>query len=605
MNTLVRVAVALSWIISASLAAAQPTGSGESSESAVSAAAPALESVQVALYLGPELDPEKIKAALARELGRPLQLVQPERAALQITSVASYRVRVRYQTKLGDEVIRTVDVPRDAERAADVIALMSVNLSRDQTSELIASLRRNPTAADAASVDGTAEAAAEPEPPPPPPPPPVAPEPKKAPEAKPATISRDPGSELPLEPVPNFSLFYPLASHRDSSNKKFWLEAGFAFSNIGAIEGVAFNHAVLNVRRASRGVLYAGFFNRIQGPLRGVQISPIYAEGRGLLRGGSLGGVLSWQRGPIQGWQVSGAAGVSGSLRGVGVSGVFAKRQAVEGISIAGVASWVSEDVRGLHVGGVFAKAGNVRGISLSGVGHVAADVEGFGIGGVFSAARDVQGATIAGVATWSRDVRGVSFAGVANMSREVNGVAVASLFNYAQRVKGVSFALVNVAGRVDGVQLGLVNVAREVKGTAVGLVSLARNGRVQPLIYTSSEAPLHLGLKFAVGYAYSEFGAGFKPRAGNDQLLLEGGLGARFQPVAGLVLEPGLHYSETYDRGHLSERDHSDLHYRMRVGYRLGDLVEVFAGGGLRHRLYGSDRGSVRAEGFGGVAFF
>jgi len=64
----------------------------------------------------------------------------------------------------------------------------------------------------------------------------------------------------------------------------------------------------------------------------------------------------------------------------------------------------------------------------------------------------------------------------------------VSGHFNYARRVNGVSLALVNVAERVYGVQLGLVNVAREVNGTAVGLVSLTRNGRVQPLIYTSTE---------------------------------------------------------------------------------------------------------------------
>lgn len=211
----------------------------------------------------------------------------------------------------------------------------------------------------------------------------------------------------------------------------------------------------------------------------------------------------------------------------------------------------------------------------------------------------DFRGALLSSGVNLGETQHGAAVAAGANILRETSYGALIAPVNVAKVVRGVSIGVVNIADRVDGLQLGVVNVAREVRGASIGLASIAGNGSIQPVLWLGTARPsYHVAAKFLVGYVYSELGLAFSP----DERALESGLGLHLRLFRTLYVEPGVHYTDIHLAGTVEPDYRNELHYRLRLGLRLFDAFDVFAGGDAIQRLSGGTDGP-RVQALFGVA--
>lgn len=536
-------------------AAAAPPDSAATSAAPASAAPAPAPARPLGIHFQPgerKLDRTALKSALEAELGQAVALTDSPDAALRVEVVTRDRVSVVYRAPDGQTLSRSVDLPAEDDRAVEVIAWLSGNLARNEASDLLRSLRG--TASEPAPAGKAAD-----------PPPATAPvedrkaeiEPDRARVAAPERVTVQPKAPVELRPlVLNASLFHPLAIFPDAHERRVNFELGLAYSHVGAIEGVAITPGVLDVEQGVRGAALGALWFSGAGEHRGFLLSSIGTWRSGSLFGAEVAGATTLGRGPLTGVSIAGAFGLSGPVNGVSIAGAAVAGEGVDGISIGGVANVQQGDTHG--------------GL----------------IGGAATVARSVDGIAIAGAVNHAGDMRGLQLAGVSNAAGTLDGLAIGP---------------VNVHGKVRGLQLGVINVAGEVDGAALGVISIAKNGRVQPIAYWSSFAPAHAGVKFLVGYGYSEIGLGFN----GDEYLPEAGMGAHVPVWENVYLEPGCYFSSTHPTDSDQDPKHSDFHYRLRAGVRLLDAVEVFAGGGARHGVHGETKGEWKPEVLAGIAIF
>ena len=261
-------------------------------------------------------------------------------------------------------------------------------------------------------------------------------------------------------------------------------------------------------------------------------------------------------------------------------------------------------NVSGAHAGLALAVAKDVQGAQVAGGASVSARTQGATAAGALNIVHgSLQGAAAAGAVNLIGSVRGAALASAVNVTGDASGFLAAGGVNITRDLSGVSIGLINVARKVDGLQLGLINVASEVDGASLGLVSVAGNGRIQPVFYGSTSMALHAGVKFLAGYAYSEVGFAYAPRGRTQALELGGGVHI---PMGVVYLEPGVHFSETKgSSGNASYEEHGDLHHRLRLGVRLFDRMDLFAGGGVLQGIQGRTKEKIRSEAFAGIAVF
>jgi hypothetical protein len=538
-------------------AQAQSSAPGAAGASATETASGAL---RVRFELGAsELDPAVLRAEIERELKRPVMVVSDGSAALSLSVRDSNRLVLEYDDARSGKLERSVDLPREPRRAAEVIALLVGNVARDETGEILRSLEPVPSAA--------------PEEPPPAEPQPVS-APTPAPTPAPAAAKtkarrgrfnsrrrwlglRSPFDDLTRGPLAfNLSLAHPIALLRDSDRRVLHLELGLAYSKVGALEGAGMNLGALVVQRNVRGVALGVFWNEIGGDTRGLSGTLIYERSGGSLEGVSLGGLVARRKGQVQGLQ-------------------------------AALVFNEATDVRGALLGGAINNARRVEGAAAATAVNILSG--------------DAEGAVLAAGVNVTSNVDGVVASTAFNRSRDVRGVTLSAGLNVARNVHGVSAGLINFQDRVEGVQLGFVNIAREVDGASLGVVNVAGNGRVQPIVYGSTAMPIHLGVKFLVGYTYSELGWAAAPS--DDVQSPEGGLGMHFPLGASVYVEPGVHYSEVLSTKNDDQAEHGDIHYRARLGVRLFDAFDLFGGGGVIQRIHGADSGKISGEALFGVA--
>jgi hypothetical protein len=476
---------------------------------------------------GSAVEPEQLRAALGRELGRQVELARdPNAAAVQIR-IEGERAAVSYRTPDGEQLSRTVQLPADSARSLEVVTWLTVNLVQDDASELLDELRarrraeaearagaERAAAEKAAAERALAEKAAAEE---------VlrAEERKRAEQAKTAANSgagpqTQPKDELLRDPLRSMdlALVTPLSLLRDSERRLLRLQLALFYGASGAIQGVAVGPGVLRIRRDLQGIAGGAAAVVIGGDARGIVAAAAFAAS-------------------------------SGRVEGVMVGGGFVKARALQGVAVSGGAAILQRASRGVQVAG---------GVNLG------------------------------------ADFRGVAVAGGVNITRDMDGVAIAP---------------VNVQRRVHGLSIGVVNVAQEVDGAALGLVSIAKNGRVQPLLWASSDGSLHAALKSIAGLAFTEFGAGVA--TGGDHFSYDGGAGLHLKLSESFFVEPGVHYSgRSSTRDASGAPDENRLHYLVQVGLRLGRSVDVLLGGGLRHTLNPAEgHTAVAPEGVAGIGFF
>jgi hypothetical protein len=531
------VATALCFALGSHTAVAQTTagaGGAVSAGGTVAAAAPSQAGAPpsspsapagpLAIWLdaaGASFDKERLRASLAHELGREVVFTDDATAAaVQIRLEGAARADVHYKTPSGEELSRSVDLPPDRERSVQVVSWLTVNLVRDEASELLDELRarrreeadaraaEEKLAADKAAADKAAadKAAAEK----------LAREaeqakknqkPKAPPPAPPDDLLRD-----PLRSV-DVAVATPLSLLRDSPRRELKLQLALGYGEAGAIHGAALSPGVLRVRRDLLGVAVA----------TGV-----------VLIGGNARGIVA-----------AGGAAFAGNLN----SGL---------VAAVGIAS--ANSLRGAAVAG---GATVVRGPS--------------------------QGILLAGGVNFSADHRGFELAGGVNTARDLEGLAIAPI---------------NVHRRVKGIQFGIVNVAEEVDGASIGVLSFAKNGRVQPVLWTTTDRSVHIAIKSIAGYCFTQLGGGID--LGASSFTYDAGIGAHLRLSQSWFLEPGVHYSGSQSTsGTTGSPDEHQLHYLAQLGLRLGDKIDLLAGAGVRHTVLGGSGARVVPELRVGIGFF
>jgi hypothetical protein len=505
-----------------------------------------------------ELDGAGIEGALRRELGVPLSFDPLAKERLEIV-ITGRRAHVTYYRLDGEPVTRSVDLPRDDQRAFETVAFLAGNLARDEAAELLKQLA--PPEEDAT------------EPPPPAPPPEAAPAPPPKDEKAKPPRARKPG-EL-VEPNPfawNISVWFPgVTLLADTEKRRMSLELGVAYSRIGGLRGAAFSLGYLGIDEPSEGYAFGLFWNRA-GPFTGVQSSLFVNEGRGALTGIDAAGLVSFRAGDSFGAQGAGLYVQSHAVAGAQGAGLVASAQSLRGFQLGGVGSY---------------SAGDVTGVQLSGTTAIArGDLEGMQVSGLFGYTRDLRGAAVDGLVGVSRDVTGLELAGLSSVGRDVRGAQLSGLFNLARDLRGLQLGTVNVARRVKGLQLGVVNVASEVDGGAIGVVNVSKNGKIQPTVWYSGPGTwLNAGVKFVTGYTYTKLGAGWD--GGGDHVRYQGNAGLHL-PIARGYVETGPGVAKVHLAKDLWPTTREEARYEAFVGWEVVRYVTPFAGGGVSYRLSG-----------------
>jgi hypothetical protein len=105
-----------------------------------------------------ELDKSRLRDFLARELKRDVVVTSDAGgAAVQIRVQNGARAQVEYTTGTGERLTRDVELPPDKDRTLEVLSWLTVNLVRDEASELLDELRaRRKEEADARAAEQAA-----------------------------------------------------------------------------------------------------------------------------------------------------------------------------------------------------------------------------------------------------------------------------------------------------------------------------------------------------------------------------------------------------------------------------------------------------------------
>lgn len=333
---------------------------------------------------GSTLSAEVIRKAIEVELGRPVALAAASTGpSLLVVAHRNRTATVSFRTSSGVTRSRTIGVPQDEARSAEVIALLSGNLSRDEAAELLASLAAK--TAPAATSEPAPSAEPTPEPPPTAPPSEPAPKPKPAePRAQPTPTSAAQSTPPPLQHTPlNLSLVAPVTLFSHTERRSINAELGLFYSRVGELRGAGLNAIALNV----------------EGDTHGASIASIY------LRNG-------------------------GTVHGLGLSGLVQQSGGLEGVQLSGLSNLTS---------------GRAQGVSAAGVLDFQQDFVGLQLAGALNRARHVEGVQAAGAVNIARRVTGLQL-GVVNVADEVEGLQL-GVVNVAKRVKGTSLGLVSLAG--------------------------------------------------------------------------------------------------------------------------------------------------------------
>jgi hypothetical protein len=513
-------------------------------------------------------DAESLRESLQHELGRPVSFVSEAQAAdVQIRWEAAH-AQVRYTTPGGEQLSRRVELPGDRKRALLVVTWLTVNLVRDEASELLDELRArhreeaearaaadkaaaDKAAADKAAADKAAadKAAADK----------AAADKAAADKAAADKAAADKAAADKAAAEPSFTpgllrdpwrsvdaaFVTPMSVVPDSPKRALKLQLALVYGDAGGIEGLGVSLGALRVRRELFGIATGVGATLVGGRARGIVVSAGYAQVDGVLEGIQIGGGAAWQRGRLARGVLVAAGGVIASdLTGVEVAGGFVSARSLNGVAAAVGASVMRGPSRGLLVAG----GGNV-----------------------------------------SSSHRGLEMAGGINTARELDGLAVAPL---------------NVHRHVRGLQIGVVNVAEQVDGAAIGVVSYARSGKLQPVLFSSTEGFVQVALKSTVGYVFTQLGAGIDVRGA--QFSYDAGIGLHLALSSAWFFEPGLLYSATSASADASGApDAQRFHYLAQLGFRAWSRLDLLAGVALRHTFLGAARGKLQPELQAGIAFF
>lgn len=277
---------------------------------------------------GAPLDPEALRAAIARELRVEVALAAPEVAGRGTIRVRAgdKKATVSFGRDEAPAVERTVELPKAAPVATELVALLVANLVVDEASPLVEGLRQRAKA----KADAEAKAAA-PEPAPAPVPAPApAPVPVRVPAPVPRPVRVSP-CDRPLGAWPVTVDLVP-------------------FAGTSAVAAA----------RASTRTLAIGLAADLGAATRGVDVAGALALATESTCGVQVGGAVAVTLGPVDGVQVAPVA-IAGDVTGVQVGTVTVAAGDVEGVQVS-VANVATGRVHGAQVGLLnFARAADVQ----------------------------------------------------------------------------------------------------------------------------------------------------------------------------------------------------------------------------------------------------
>jgi len=382
------VAAGLFVALGSRVATAQPTGDAPSQAGAPDAPGATAGPLKIWIDVaGASFDQARLQASLLHELGPQVVFTGDEAASsVQIRIDGAARADVHYTTPNGEELSRSVDLPPDRRRAVDVVSWLTVNLVRDEASELLDELRArrkeeadaraaaDKAAADKAAADKAAadKAAADK----------VAREAEQAKKnQKPPAEPKAPNDALLRDPLHSFdaAVATPLSFLPDSSKRELKLQLALGYGESGALRGVGSSMGVLRVRqdmlgigaglgavligKNARGLVAALGYSQVDGNLDGLQLAVGAARQRGHAAHGAVlavGGAF--------------AQNISGLIMAAGVTGVGS----VDGLELSAGVN-VARQLNGIALG-LINVHGHVRGLQL-GLVNVADEVDGAAIG--------------------------------------------------------------------------------------------------------------------------------------------------------------------------------------------------------------------------------
>ncbi len=322
------------------------------------AAADAAPAQAVALILelreGSAIDADRLRAAIARELGAPLAPGPLAPGGTIVIKETPVGVSVSFDAPAGRHEERSVAVPDDADQAIADIALLAGNVARDQSTPFI-------HLAVPASAPATAPT----------------PAPAKVPARAEEGLCERTNADIPVgldfAPMVGSST---LAAGRMGRR----LSLGLVGTASRGVHGVALGAAVnvdlayvcgaeisgaINVTRALSGGQIAGAVNVTTGPVHGVQVAGALNLAAGPMAGLQAAGAANVATGPVHGLQAAGGINVARALDGLQVSGGANVASSVEGAQIGGALNVSGGDTRGAQIGVVNVSRRAVHGVQI------------------------------------------------------------------------------------------------------------------------------------------------------------------------------------------------------------------------------------------------
>ena len=496
--------------VAALLAIGRPCHAADPAPAPATGTAPAASAVADSLPVTIKLastaiQAEEVRRAIESELRVAVRVVDVAPSEGLEVAVRWRRATVSFRSKQNETTTRSLDLPANSGQAIEVIALLAGNLARDEASELLSRLAPPPSETPGAAPT-PAPAPAQPPAPAPAPapkePPKTTDEKKPAPKKKPASKPPPDGLIRGSTAVANLSFYHPVTLLDHTEKRVVNLEAGAAYSRIGALEGAGFTIGYLRVEQHVRGAAGTFGYTRVDGDVRGLQLGGLFTEGHG----------------------------------------------AVHGLDIANFATLRWGNVDGMQMSGLFGMADDVKGLQLSGLVTLADDVEG-AQAALVTVARDVNGvqAEFVGVA---RDVKGAQL-GLVNVAKSVD--LQLGLVNVAERVDGAAIGLVSIAGNgyveptvyaIGGSRVSYNAGVKFVAGLAYTVLAAGATGtdsdarfrsevggglHVEPPFFRDGPVIDRTAVEFGAHVAHTYLPQSERPTVEEDTLHYRVGVGVRF----------------------------------------------------------------------------
>lgn len=295
------------------------------------------------------LDAERLRGAIARELGAPLVWRRDGQGGTLVVRQQGDRIVVSFDGTDGRHDGRAIPLASDPAQAERDIALLAGNVARDQAAQFIAS----PASPAAVAVP-----------------------------VPPAAVATHPPPASRLSPC-------------DATGPRLPVAIDFA-----PWVGVSTVDQGRSIRNLSLGIV-----GELSGGLKGIAVSGGVDVDDGPLCGVQVSGAVN-VAGDSRGAQITGAVNVAQSLRGVQVAGAVNVAERLGGVQIAGGVNVVGDDSNGAQLGTVNVAGGRLHGVQI-GVVNYAPDID-FQLGLV-----NVNGSGRLRLDAWTKPEMGLVLAGV------------------------------------------------------------------------------------------------------------------------------------------------------------------------------------------------